>query len=155
MILPTSLRIGYRDYRVERWPSKTANANDAHGMHDPVNAVIYVSEDRTGWDAVDTLFHEILHAIYTVAGIAGSDDEEHTVSHISPSWVQVWRDNPALRDFFNDQFAVRLLTEQSWREARAALVDAAIQPPTDVGVNREPLPYWQTTAPPDWRLEAS
>lgn len=99
--LPNSLRIGYRDYMVEIWPSKTANAHGAHGLHDPISAIIYVSEDRTGWDAVDTLFHEILHAIYTVAGVAGTDDEEHTVSHIAPSWVQVWRDNPELRDFFN------------------------------------------------------
>ena len=102
MTLLASLRIGYRDYQVQTWPSKTAQTHGACGLCDPVNAIIYVSEDRTGYDAADTLLHEILHAIFHMADIdAEKDGEERIVSRLAPMMVQVWRDNSELRKWLN------------------------------------------------------
>jgi Zn-dependent peptidase ImmA (M78 family) len=103
MNLPPTLRIGHRDYKVERWPSKTAQAQAADGMHDPINAIIYVNEDRTGYDQLDTLLHEILHACFYVADIdAEKDGEERIVTRLASTLVQAWRDNYDLRKFLND-----------------------------------------------------
>jgi hypothetical protein len=100
--LPVSLRIGYRDYKVDRWPSKAANAHNANGLCDPISAVIHVSEDRTGYDAIATLLHEILHAVFDMADIdPKQDDEERIVTRLASALAQVWRDNPSLRECMN------------------------------------------------------
>jgi Zn-dependent peptidase ImmA (M78 family) len=103
MNLPPSLRIGYRDYKVETWPSKTAQTHGANGLCDPINAIIYVNEDRIGYDALDTLLHEILHACFHVADIdAEKDGEERIVTRLATMLVQTWRDNYDLRKFLNE-----------------------------------------------------
>ena len=47
---------------------------------------------------VDTLMHEINHAIIWANAVSLSD-EESIVSGITPGWTQVYRDNPWLLDW--------------------------------------------------------
>jgi hypothetical protein len=46
--------------------------------------------------ALDTVLHELMHAVYSVCHLRVSDDEERVVGMISSSLVQVFRDNPKL-----------------------------------------------------------
>jgi len=103
-MLPTAMRIGYRDYKVEHWPVREAHAAGRLGECDQLNAVIRVSDERTGWDAAETLFHELLHAIFHVGDIeAGIEDGgERIISKISPMFIAAWRDNPDFRKCLNE-----------------------------------------------------
>lgn len=46
--------------------------------------------------AVDTLLHEMTHAIWSIYGIEKTDTEERIVTVMGAAWTQVWRDNPKL-----------------------------------------------------------
>jgi hypothetical protein len=48
------------------------------------------------WVIVDTVLHEINHAIFWAYLLRDNDDEERTVATIATGWTQVFRDNPAL-----------------------------------------------------------
>lgn len=46
--------------------------------------------------AVDTLIHEVLHAIWWCYIIKDEDKEERVVQTECSAWVQIYRDNPQL-----------------------------------------------------------
>lgn len=45
---------------------------------------------------VDTVLHEVTHAIYWAYVIEDKDEEERIVTTMARAWTQVWRDNPDL-----------------------------------------------------------
>lgn len=51
---------------------------------------------------IDTLLHEIGHAIYWTYGIHDTDEEERVVGVFATGWTQVYRDNPDLLEFIKD-----------------------------------------------------
>lgn len=53
-------------------------------------------EFPTGAKMVDTVLHEIGHAIYWAFGLADADQEERIVMTMATAWTQIWRDNPKL-----------------------------------------------------------
>jgi len=93
---PTTLRIGYRDYRVEVWPALTATSNERYAECDRVAQVIRVRDDLPKQFKAECLLHETLHAVYDMAGISENDNEERVVTHMSTHLAQVIRDNPHL-----------------------------------------------------------
>ena len=61
--MPESIKIGFRDYRLEKWKQTVANANDAHGQFFAKEGVIGYTEEEKGVSHANTILHEILHAI--------------------------------------------------------------------------------------------
>lgn len=100
MKLPTTIRVGYKDYAVELWPAAIANAERALGQCDPLAAKIYVCEGLFDIETAKVLMHEVFHALWDVGCLhaAADHDEELAVSVLSNGFMQVWRDNPALRE---------------------------------------------------------
>lgn len=56
--------------------------------------------------AVDTLLHEINHAIYWAYGINDDDKEERVVGTFATAWTQVFRDNPRLLQYITESLKV-------------------------------------------------
>ena len=50
--------------------------------------------------AVDTVIHELHHAISSIYGLSEKDEEERQASTMGTAWTQVYRDNPKLLEWF-------------------------------------------------------
>lgn len=102
---PTTVRIGYRDFAIEEWDTKQANAAGRYGECDKANGVIRVDTSYGPVQAAETLIHEVLHGCFHVAGIDDSDAEERTVTHLSSQLTQVFRDNPDVMAYLRSALA--------------------------------------------------
>lgn len=95
--LPTSsLRIGPYDIAVLSWEPRSAQANNSSGEFSSTEMCIRINCRTDRLFAVDTVLHEILHAIYWAYQIKPEDGEERTVTVLATAWLQVYRDNPGL-----------------------------------------------------------
>lgn len=92
--LPKSLKVGACEVAIEL---KARLDNDDFGQFDPNDhAILLKNEQPSLGAAVDTLLHEIFHAIWTLTSLRVGDDEERIVSTLSLWQSQVLTDNPAL-----------------------------------------------------------
>lgn len=101
MTLPSPLRIGYRDWSVAPWPIELAFAEGSLGDCDANYGVIRVADNLDAPQEACVLFHEAFHAVWSVFGLPAKAREEDAVNALSAGFVQMWRDNPALRDYLN------------------------------------------------------
>jgi hypothetical protein len=102
--MPESIKIGYRDYKLEKWKQTVANANDAHGQFFSKEGIIGYTEEEKGVSHANTILHEILHAVIYQWNIElGDKEEEHLVSALSNGLTTVLVDNPKLIDYFKEK----------------------------------------------------
>lgn len=95
--LPSTLRVGAFDFKIEIWASTSAAANNRFGEFSAVEQTIRISEDiATRHKVAHTFIHEALHAAYWVYGVDDGDKEERIVSALSVGIVALFRDNPWL-----------------------------------------------------------
>lgn len=93
--LPPAVRIGPHDIRFATLGPAEAQRN--YGTFVPAEQEIRLHEDyASGSMAVDTVLHEVLHAIFAVATVQVKQGEEHVVSVIATYLAQIIRDNPQL-----------------------------------------------------------
>lgn len=94
---PTTVRVGYRTFKIERWDTTKARAAHCTGQMCPFTATISVDATRIDQEPIEagnTLLHEIMHACWLVGGVSDDDKEERTVAILTNQLCQVWRDNP-------------------------------------------------------------
>tara|TARA_Y100000296_G_scaffold43156_1_gene49620 strand:- start:2273 stop:2626 length:354 start_codon:yes stop_codon:yes gene_type:complete len=102
--MPESIKIGYRDYKLEKWKQTVASANDAHGQFFSKEGIIGYTEEEKGVSHANTILHEILHAIIYQWNIElGEKEEEHLVSALSNGLTTVLVDNPNLMDYIKNK----------------------------------------------------
>ena len=90
--LPKSIRVGTTNYEI-----LVVRPSENWGRCCTIGFWIEIGEDQgTGVRAVETLIHEITHAIYHAYVIKDGDDEERTVTTMARGWAQVYYDNPDL-----------------------------------------------------------
>ena len=95
--LPANVRVGPFDFRLEPWDTAAARAHACYG--ECSHTELRISFDAAMTDPVvllDTIMHELTHAIFFVYDIKDEDAEERTVRLMATGWVQIYRDNPAL-----------------------------------------------------------
>jgi hypothetical protein len=98
--IPTSIKIGYRDYKLEEWKQTVATANEAHGQFFAKEGIIGYATDEQGVSHANTLLHEILHAIIYQWNIdLGEKTEEHLVNGLTNGLTTIFVDNPQLLDY--------------------------------------------------------
>lgn len=99
-LFPTSVRVGYRTYRIEDWAPKSAAAAHRYGEASHGEAVLRVDLSYGPVEAANTLLHELLHAI---AHTNHAEDlfgaEERAVQGLTGGLTQIMRDNPPVRDW--------------------------------------------------------
>ena len=96
--MPKRLRIGPYDWTVGFITQSEQFGNGNMGICEPSQQRIRIQEKPPSThSAVDTMLHEISHAIFTAYHLrADHDSEERIVSVFGSAWVQIYRDNPIL-----------------------------------------------------------
>jgi len=98
--LEPSIRVGAFDISIKDHPNP--DRLDEWGNFSSRHQRIEISfDDLSGFPFkfVDTVLHEISHAIWWAYGLEDDDKEERVVATMASAWVQVYRDNPWLIDF--------------------------------------------------------
>jgi hypothetical protein len=93
--LPRAIRIGPHDIRFAALGPAEARKN--YGTFVPAEQEIRLHQEyASGSMAVDTVLHEIIHAVFAVATVQVEQGEEHVVSNLATYLAQIIRDNPGL-----------------------------------------------------------
>ena len=103
MNIPEKIKVGYREYKLEKWKQTVANANDAHGQFFAKEGIIGYTEEEKGISHANTLLHEILHAIVYQCNIELGDKEEPVVNGLTNGLTTVLVDNPKLVDYLKEK----------------------------------------------------
>ena len=98
--IPESIKVGYRDYKLEKWKQTVASANDAHGQFFAKEGIIGYTEEEKGVSHANTILHELIHAIVYQWHIdLGDKVEETVVNGLTNGLTTVFVDNPELMDY--------------------------------------------------------
>ncbi len=96
MNLPQAIKIAAFDIKIEEWKPISASANRRYGEFSSMESNIRIDTSVNYIKIVDTLLHEISHAIYWAYGMEDEDKEERIVATFATAWTQIYRDNPFL-----------------------------------------------------------
>lgn len=95
--LPETLRVGHLDFAIIKWPTIESHASARFGEFSALEQCIRIREDMPSpAKTVETLLHEILHAVWWLFDLERQEGEEHVVNHFGTGLTQVHRDNPWL-----------------------------------------------------------
>jgi hypothetical protein len=98
--LPAKIRVGPFDFAIEKWSPSRSAERSSYGECSTIEQRISIQIDHvTRFKAVDTVLHEISHAIFWAYGIEDEDKEERIVGTSASAWAAVYRDNPWLIDW--------------------------------------------------------
>lgn len=97
-----SLRVAAFDVRIRVYDRLAAIGDQRYGSFSGVEQLITVDLAVRPQKVLDTLLHEISHAIFWAYGIEDADKEERIVSALGTAWAQVYRDNPGLLPWISD-----------------------------------------------------
>ena len=96
--LPSKVRVGPFDLNLVIAP----NHADYHGRFFSSTLTIELENaPANGFMAVDTLLHELGHAIRWAFHLKPHHGEEHLVTLTATAWTQIFRDNPWLTPWIN------------------------------------------------------
>ena len=92
--LPDHIRVGPFDIKIIKWSVHEAVGRSCFGEFSGAAMYIALQQDMPSpIKAVDTLLHEVIHAIFWTYRILDEDKEERTATLISRGMTQVHRDN--------------------------------------------------------------
>lgn len=88
-----SVKVGPTDFSIEYVPLN----DEIFGDFSYINSRIRIEENLKGSALVDTVLHEILHAIWKLGQLKDKrEDEERAVAIMATYLTQVLRDNPKM-----------------------------------------------------------
>lgn len=95
--LPKRLKIGPFTYRVEAVASgHELLGENNYGMTVFDKTIIFLDNKMGSDQLLNTLIHEVSHAVHQAYGIADGSDEETIATQSANGWMQVYLDNPKL-----------------------------------------------------------
>jgi hypothetical protein len=101
--LPTSIRIGPFDYKVDRLTDLEVSRLDRWGDCWPGQFVIRIAPSiPSAVKVADAMLHEIMHAMFNAFHVENGDSQERIVTALGTGWTQVYRDNPWLLDWLKE-----------------------------------------------------
>ena len=95
-LLPKTVKIGYSHYSIEIQDDKWMDENKAYGDQHGYKKVINICDSWEIAEVVDTLFHEIDHAIWEYRGLKAKELEETAITSLNTERIRVFLDNPQL-----------------------------------------------------------
>lgn len=102
LVLPSSIRVAAFDVAVVEWNHHAATAAGRFGEWSAIECCMRVDPTVNPMKVLDTLLHEINHAIYWSYGMEDEDKEERIVGTMATAWAQIYRDNPKLVSWISD-----------------------------------------------------
>ena len=103
ILLPKKIKIACFDIKIIDWNPLSASSCRKYGEFSSVESVIRVDFSGSKINSIDTLLHEINHAICWAYGMQDDDKEERIAGMFATGWTQVYRDNPGLLAFIQEQ----------------------------------------------------
>ena len=101
--LPASVRVGPFDFEIRLVSHHEASGRSRWGTCNSIARVIDIQREMPDvHQAINTLLHEVLHAIYWAYGIEDGDKEERVVNHFALALLTLHRDNPWLADWITN-----------------------------------------------------
>lgn len=93
--LPKTVRIGPHDIKFSEMSK--SDADKLYGLFVPTEKAIKLNNEYcTGSEAVETVLHEMIHAIFNVSKLEAKHGEERIAGTVGVYLAQVFRDNPEL-----------------------------------------------------------
>lgn len=92
-----SVRVGHLDYKVVAM--RGAEADEiGHGVCNFHTCIIKIDTSQCFQRQVETLWHEVKHAVHKLADLTDSSTEEEYCMRAAPLEIAVLRDNPRLME---------------------------------------------------------
>lgn len=99
-LLPKKIKVGYSYYSIEIQDDKWMEENEATGDQNGDSKVINICDSWDYQTVLDTLRHEIGHALWEFFGLPDPCPEEQAVRAFGTGWQMVIFDNPELKKVF-------------------------------------------------------
>jgi hypothetical protein len=107
--LPQRVKVGSYTFSIDLVPSGTPSlGEDNYGMTLFDSCRIFLDDGLSFDRLVNTVLHEVSHAVNHTYGISDGAEEETIATQSANGWMQVLLDNPKLE----------LWLHQAWRELR-------------------------------------
>jgi hypothetical protein len=88
---PKRVKIAALDFNIEYVPLN----EELFGDFSYLNSRIRIEKNLSGPPLVDTILHEMNHAVWKVWQLKDrKEDEERVVAVMAAAWTQIFRDNP-------------------------------------------------------------
>jgi len=98
------VKVGGMDINIVRVPLN----DEIFGDFSYINSRIRIEEKLVGAVLVDTVIHELNHAIWAIGNLkTEKEEEERVVAVMASYWTQIFRDNPELIKWINRNLATR------------------------------------------------
>jgi hypothetical protein len=95
--LPSTIKVGPFRYAIEVLEEISKDDDDVAAWGDCGNLLIRLKREQPSTAfALDTVLHEVGHAIAGAFALGDKSDEERTVSVFATGWTMVLQENPAL-----------------------------------------------------------
>lgn len=101
IVIPKRIKIGPHRYTIHEVGKEWSEDQDAHGKTNTNTHEIWINTTYTTSHILDTLIHELLHAIWNQYGLGEKEEEETVVHRLSTGWTQVMSDNQHLVKYIN------------------------------------------------------
>lgn len=105
---PKKVKVKEKEYKIVSRSKRWGKKHDAMGMITFNRNLIEVDESQSKEAMVDTVLHEILHAVVAEYGIKFKNlrEEERVVHTMANGLTDVYKDNPALVDWIRARLAL-------------------------------------------------
>ena len=94
--LPRRIQLGHLTVRIVVAPSSHEHLTEAYGCFFGDSQQIFIRDDLTPGVALNTVFHELAHAVCWLAGVTDGSTEEDFVTHGTNGLLDVLMRNPRL-----------------------------------------------------------
>lgn len=102
--LPKKVKVGPHIYKIEEWETKAAVSSEKMGECSHIEHIIRVTTAYPSHTA-NTLLHEIMHACCEIWNVESDDNEERHVTALTNALQSVWKENPEVIAFLNQEFS--------------------------------------------------
>lgn len=106
MKIPEKLRVGFKTIKIVQWNQAMGDARACYGEYVPDACETRIDTSHSHAQTVETLIHEVLHAIWDLAGVRNvkKPSEEYLVTVQASIFTQVLQDNPEFGAFIAQPF---------------------------------------------------
>lgn len=94
VIIGKQIKVGAKSYAVKAMDRVKATDEGLLGHCSPFSETIEIAPDQSPGNAVNTLLHEVLHAIWHAYDLGDAASEEPAVTRLSTGLAAVFSDNP-------------------------------------------------------------
>lgn len=94
--IPKTVKVLHRDYALLEYTPDDLLLHNYWGDHNPIHGEIRYHIAKQGSETVDTLLHEVLHAIARMMDVEFKDknEEEAVIAKLATGLTTVLKDNP-------------------------------------------------------------